>query len=112
MGEGLARSSGARGRQLVALLLCLAGVATVLIVGAAASSARWATASAFGRVNQVGYPSGAGKRAYLVAGTDESGASFSVMTSSGRTVFTAPTGTSLGSWSRTYKFVYPLDFDT
>ena len=112
MGEGLARSSGARGRQLVALFLCLAGVATVMIVGAAAPSARSATASAFVRVNQVGYPSGAGKRAYLMASTDESGASFSVMTSSGRTVFTAPIGTSLGSWSRTYKFVYPLDFDT
>src|SRR2546427_12598427 len=106
MGEGLARNSSARGGQRFALLLCLGGVATALIGGASAPSARSAAASAFVRLNQVGYPSGASKRAYLMASTDESGATFSVMTSSGRTVLTAPVGASLGSWSKTYKFVY------
>jgi endoglucanase len=112
MGEGLVRYSGGWGRQHYGLLLGVVAAAAVLIGGASAPPARSAAASAFVRVNQVGYPSGASKRAYLMANADESGATFSVLTSSGRMVLTAPIGANLGSWSKTYKFVYPLDFDT
>src|SRR5215467_263574 len=69
--------------------------------------------SAFVRVNQVGYVSGASKRAYLMASTAETGASFSIMNSSGSTVFgPAAIGANLGSWSSGYPDVYALDFDT
>jgi len=87
-------------------------LAVIVAAGGATPAARSAAASAFVRVNQVGYPSGSPKRAYLMATADESGATFSVQTTSGTTVFMAPVGPSLGSWSRTYKFVYPLDFDS
>ena len=67
--------------------------------------------SAFVRVNQVGYPSGAAKRAYLMASGAETGATFVIKNSSGTTVF-GPTaiGASLGSWSGSYPDVYALDF--
>ena len=59
--------------------------------------------SAFVRVNQVGYVSGGAKRAYLMASAAETGATFSVLNSSGASVF-GPTaiGTKLGSWSNSY----------
>jgi endoglucanase len=69
--------------------------------------------SAFVRVNQVGYASGGSKRAFLMASASEAGATFSVKSSSGATVFgPAAIGASLGSWSTTYPDIYPLDFDT
>jgi len=43
--------------------------------------------SAFVRVNQVGYVSGGTKRAYLMASASEPGATFSILNSSGATVF-------------------------
>ena len=81
-----------------------------LIVAACGSAS---AQSAFVRVNQVGYVSGASKRAYLMASTAETGASFSIMNSSGSTVFgPAAIGANLGSWSSGYPDVYALDFDT
>src|SRR5579872_5096814 len=69
--------------------------------------------TAFVRVNQVGYVSGASKRAYLMASGAETGATFAVKDSSGATVFgPAAIGTSLGSWSGSYPDVYALDFDS
>jgi endoglucanase len=68
--------------------------------------------SAFVRVNQVGYPSAASKRAYLMASAVETGATFSVNNASGVTVFSAPIGANLGSWSSAYPNVYALDFNT
>jgi endoglucanase len=67
--------------------------------------------SAFVRVNQVGYPSGAAKRAYLMSSVDQTGAAFAVRDASGAIVATGTAGPSLGSWSGTYSFVHPLDFD-
>src|ERR1700739_1240949 len=68
--------------------------------------------SAFVRVNQVGYVSGASKRAYLMASGAETGATFVVKNSSGSTVFgPAAIGANLGSWSTAYPDVYALDFD-
>src|SRR5215469_16365886 len=72
-----------------------------------------ARATAFVRVNQVGYPASGSKRAYLMASGSEAGAIFAVKNSSGSTVF-GPTaiGANLGSWSSSYPDVYALDFDT
>jgi len=68
--------------------------------------------SAFVRANQVGYVSGLAKRAYLMASASETGATFSVIDSSGRTALgPAAIGAKLGSWSSSYPDVYALDFD-
>jgi endoglucanase len=81
-----------------------------LIASLSVSSA-WA-ASAFVRVNQVGYPAGAAKRAYLMSSVAETNTMFSVKNSSDTAVFSGPIGANLGSWSGTYAFVYALDFDS
>jgi endoglucanase len=62
------------------------------------------------RVNQVGYPLNASKRSYLLASAAETSATFTVRNAAGAAVLSAPVGASLGSWSRAYGFVYPLDF--
>lgn len=68
--------------------------------------------SAFVRVNQLGYPSGGSKRAYLLASGVETGATFVIKNSSGATVFgPASIGSNLGSWSSRYPDVYALNFD-
>ncbi len=69
-----------------------------------------AAANAFVRVNQVGYETNAPKRAYLMASAPASGATFSVKNSHGVTVFSAPVGERLGSWSSSFADVYALDF--
>ena len=66
--------------------------------------------AAFVRVDQVGYASGATKRAYLMASGVESGATFSVKNAHGTTVYSAAVGANLGSWSSKYPDVYALDF--
>ena len=69
--------------------------------------------SAFVRVNQVGYVSGGAKRAYLMASSTETGATFVIKNSGGSTVFgPAAIGPNLGSWSGAYPNVYALDFDS
>jgi len=67
--------------------------------------------TAFVRVNQVGYPLIGTKRAYLMTSTAETGATFSLVNSSGTTISTAPIGARLGAWG-TFTNVYALDFDT
>src|SRR5262245_25354525 len=67
--------------------------------------------NAFVRVNQLGYATGAAKRAYLMASSAETGATFSVKNAGGTTVYSAPIGASLGSWSSSYANIYALDFD-
>src|SRR5258708_14828953 len=42
----------------------------------------------------------------------EAGATFSVKNASGATVYSAPIGANLGSWSNSYPDVYALDFDS
>jgi endoglucanase len=68
-------------------------------------------ASAYIRVNQVGYVEGSTKRAYLMASAAETGATFAIKNSSGTTVYSASVGTSVGAWG-TYADVYALDFDS
>jgi len=46
-----------------------------------------APASAFVRVNQVGYPADSAKRAYLMSSTAETGAMFVVKNAGGTTLF-------------------------
>ena len=68
-------------------------------------------ASAYIRINQVGYAASSSKRAYLMASGAETGATFAVKNSSGTTVYSAAVGTSLGAWG-TFTSVYALDFDS
>jgi endoglucanase len=68
-------------------------------------------ATAFIRVNQVGYASSASKRAYLMASAAETGATFAVKNSGGTTVFSGSVGASVGKWG-TFADVYALDFDS
>jgi endoglucanase len=102
------RIIAARSGRLVLL------AAIVLAAGglhAAPTRAAPAAASAFVRVNQVGYPSAASKRAYLMSSVAETGATFSVKDTTGATVLSAPVGANLGSWSNSFKSVYALDFN-
>jgi len=68
--------------------------------------------AAYVRVNQAGYVLGASKRAYLMASGAETGATFSILNSTGGTVFgPAAIGANLGRWSSSYPDIYALDFD-
>ena len=90
------------------VLLYLVRSTLTLLLGAGI-----AHGAAFVRVNQVGYISTAGKRAYLMASAAETGATFVIKNSSGSTVFgPAAIGANLGSWSGGYPDVYALDFDS
>jgi endoglucanase len=67
----------------------------------------------FMRVNQVGYPASAPKRAYLMSTRAEAGMPFSLLPAGGGApVFSGTVGDSLGAWSKRYKNVYALDFDS
>src|SRR4051794_9121550 len=65
--------------------------------------------SAYVRVDQVGYPTGADKTAYLMASEPEDGATFSVRDAGGATVYSAPIGAKQPRWSSRYPHVYALD---
>src|SRR5919197_5542874 len=97
------RTARIAAHRTAAALLAVAGLWALSLQPATGAPA---AASAFVRVNQVGYPGGAAKRAYLMSSVPETGASFSVGS------FTAPVGASLGSWSSTFRYVYALDFDS
>jgi endoglucanase len=91
-------------------------VLAILVVaafGAIASVARAALAAGTPtvRVNQVGYPAAAMKRAYLMSPIDATGATFSVRDVGGTAVLSGSVPASLGSWSGAYSFVHPIDFD-
>src|SRR5436309_15595255 len=68
-------------------------------------------ATAFVRVNQVGYPAAAAKRAYVMSTASAAGAAFNVTSASGTVVYTGTVGANLGAWSSAYPFVQPVDFD-
>ena len=93
------------------LLLLIAGSQGLAAAGAQAAPGGGGGASAFVRVNQLGYATNAAsKRAFLLASTAETGATFAVKNGSGTTVYSAAIGADLGSWSSTYSHVYALDF--
>jgi len=93
----------------------LLGIVLALIVACGALvSVQEAVAenATFIRVNQVGYPSAGAKRAYLMSAHEETGATFSVVSSpDAAIVFSGTVGPSLGSWSARFGHVYALDFD-
>jgi endoglucanase len=91
---------------LTAGLVCIATLAPLSQVPAAAS----ATAGAFIRVDQIGYPSTGPKVAYLMSSTAMGGDSFTVLDSADMAVFTGTVGTSSGKWNSTYRYTYPLTF--
>ena len=68
-------------------------------------------ATAFVRVDQVGYVASAPKRAYLMTRAAAADATFTLY--QGGTVVAGPTpvGADLGAWSRRFGHVYALDFD-
>ncbi len=92
-------------------LAAVFAAAVVAALAPAGPAANAAAGTAYVRVNQLGYGS-AGKRAYLMSSGTETDATFAVKNSSGVTVFTAPIGARLGSWSSGYPNVYALDFDS
>ncbi|HEY0484039.1 MAG TPA: glycoside hydrolase family 9 protein [Kofleriaceae bacterium] len=66
-------------------------------------------ASAFVRVNQVGYPATARKQAFVMASAAETGATFTLWNGSTASL-TGSLGSSVGSWSTAYPDVYAIDF--
>ena len=102
-------------RQLSALIIMgvVAGLSGVSADQAAAVKPAPPPApggSAHVRVNQVGY-AGVAKRAYLMTSASATGATFAVVNAGGTSVFSAPIGANLGSWSSAFSNVYALDFD-
>jgi endoglucanase len=95
-------------RRAVSALLGTA-VAVPFLAVALPNAAHAATGTAYVRINQLGY-SATAKRAYLMASTAEAGATFTVLNSSGTSVYTSPIGANLGTWSSSYPDVYALDF--
>ena len=95
----------ARRKGLVSTVAC-----ALLAVVVSAPAAGAAAGSAFVRVNQLGYPAGAPKRAFLMSSTDSPGAVFHVVDASGSTVLSGTVGGSTGSWSDAYPSVRTIDF--
>jgi endoglucanase len=109
--SGIGRLSGGPGAALLRSTGAIMVIGAVVAATLAAAPARAAAATAFVRVNQVGYAADSqAKRAYLMASATETGAIFSVKNASGVTVFSAPIGADLGKWSQSYPHVYALDF--
>ena len=96
-------------RCLVPLALPIVAVA-FLATGSTPTRASVAVQGAFVRVNQVGYPIGTPKRAYLLSQSAATGAVFTVRSRGGSTVLRGRVGPSTGRWSRRFPFVYALDF--
>jgi len=101
-------------RAFLGLYAALAVTALVIALvqasGVAASAGRVPAVRGHVRVNQVGYPGGAPKRAYLMTSAPAPGAAFTVTDAGGVIVLSGTVGASLGSWSAAYGFVYPIDF--
>ena len=77
----------------------------------APAGARAGEGQAFVRVDQVGYPAGAPKRAYVVTSFPDGGAPFTVSRPDGTAVLTGTLGAPAGSWSATFPYIYAVDFD-
>ncbi len=95
--------------------ICSPAAPAIWILGALLASPSLARAqSAYVRVNQVGYEAGNTPfRAYLMSAAPEDGATFRVINSEGKTVYSSHVGSLLGIWSNSRKLsyrVYALDF--
>ena len=91
----------------------VAALAAIALAGSLAMGAKPPAggASPQVRVNLVGYATTGTKRAYLMSGAAETGATFAVKSGS-TTVLSGPVGADLGSWSNSYGHVYAIDFDS
>ncbi len=105
---------------VVAALAALGPLAGDAAAGTAAPAARASSGKAFAaassgrafvRVDQVGYPATAPKRAYLMSAKAETGTTFTVRSAEGASGVAGTVGASLGAWSKRFKYVYALDFD-
>ncbi|HVD68274.1 MAG TPA: cellulase N-terminal Ig-like domain-containing protein, partial [Actinomycetota bacterium] len=90
-------------------VVVLASIALLTGATFATAPAMAVSATAFVRVNQVGYPAASAKRAFLMASDVETGATFSV-SAGGSAAFSGSVGADLGAWSAAYPHVYALDF--
>ncbi len=101
----------ARARSVIAALPL--GLLIVLgLAGGSGASGPTSSPAAFVRLNQLGYPSAASKRAYVMSSVPETGATFAVrQPGGGPAVFTGALGSSAGRWSARFPYVYALDFD-
>jgi hypothetical protein len=81
----------------VCKIVALAAIASSA-AGPLAARAGAAGGSTFIRVNQVGYPTTAPKRAYLMSHREETGTTFTVQSTNGEIALTGTVGPSLGSW--------------
>src|SRR4051812_30415183 len=92
----------------VSLAAILVGLQVPALAGKPAAPT--SGAGAYVRINQLGYPvDAASKRAFLLSSGVETGATYAVK-SGATTVFSAPVGADLGSWSSSLSHVYALDF--
>jgi endoglucanase len=65
------------------------------------------------RVNQVGYPASAPKRAALIASQVQDGTAFSVVgAASGKAVYEGKVSASVSKWSEAFGYVYVLEFSS
>jgi endoglucanase len=64
--------------------------------------------SAYVRVSQVGYESGGTARAYLMSTAAETGATFKVLTTEGKTAYSGNVGALLGTWTHSKSLVYQV----
>jgi endoglucanase len=88
----------------------VAGLTGTMATGANTQQAR--AARAFVRIDQLGYPASATKRAYLLSAVPADGAGYVVRsTAGGAIVASGRVGGSTGAWSRRFAHVYPIDFD-
>ncbi|HEY6468253.1 MAG TPA: glycoside hydrolase family 9 protein [Candidatus Dormibacteraeota bacterium] len=91
----------------VLVLVPLAGLAPAPTVAASTPVAAQV------RVDQVGYASGATKRAYLMtSAAPRAGAAFQVIDSHGNVALAKVIGADQGSWSSMYSHIYALDFNS
>src|SRR5580658_11148477 len=98
-------------RRAWSTILVAAGItlgATIPAVAAAAAPAV-ATAAPQVRVNQVGYPSGGPKAAYVMLARPVSAVSFEVTTPYG-VAYQGTSSDDVGSWNSAYRAVYQLSF--
>jgi endoglucanase len=91
----------------------IAALAAIALAGSLAMGAKPPPSGGAGpqvRVNLVGYTTTASKRAYLMSGVVETGATFAVKSGS-TTVLSGQVGADLGAWSNSFSHVYAIDFD-
>jgi endoglucanase len=90
-----------------------AGVVALAVCVLSAANAAAAAPKSAVRVDQAGYASPAPKRAYLMSRAAQTGAPFTVQsTTASAPALSGTVGASVGSWSKRYGHVYALDFDS